>query len=91
MDILFTRFCGRNFGDFRGMHSMLSMRAFGMCSESPATRDESSRRESRKKGRVGMCANALGDPREGTSSPGKEMRHCRHVIVCGKKTLVPEG
>ena len=60
------------FGDFRGMHSMLSMRAFGMCVRE-SLKDESCMREFRKKGRVGMCANAPGDPREGTLSPGKEM------------------
>ena len=83
MDIFITRFCGRIFGDFRGVHSML------LCARSACvSRDESSRRESRKKGRVGMHARTPGDPREGTLSPGKEMRHRRQVIVGGKMERV---
>ena len=58
---IFTRFCGRIFGDFRGVHSMLSMRAFGMCVRE-SLKDESCVRESRKKGRVGTCANARRGP-----------------------------
>ena len=38
------------------------VRAFGMCSESPANRDESSERESRDKGRVGTHARTPGGP-----------------------------
>ena len=48
---IFTRFCGRIFGDFLGVHSMLSMRAFGMCFRE-SLKDESCKRESRKQGRA---------------------------------------
>ena len=86
------------FGDFSGSALGAVMRAFGMCVRE-SLKDESCVRESRKKGRVGTCANTFVE-RDACCTPdarnkglitGKEMSHRRHVIVCGKKTLVPEG
>ena len=79
MDVLSRDFVVVFFG-FSGSALDAVMRAFGMCVRE-SLKDESCERDA--------CCTP--DARNKGLITGKEMSHRRHVIVCGKKTLVPEG
>ena len=85
-----TRFCGRIFGDFWGVHSMrlcvcsacvqrVPRAGTSLARESPVTRDESA------------CMRAHRGTREkGPHPPVAKSEHRRQVIVGGKRNLAPE-
>ena len=66
-----------------------AMRVFGMCSESPVTRDASSRESSVTRNESERMR-AHRRPARRDLISGQEMRHHRQVIVGGKRSLAPQ-
>ena len=66
-----------------------AMRVFGMCSESPVTRDASSRESSVTRDESERVR-AHRRPARRDLISGQEMRHHRQVIVGGKRSLAPQ-
>ena len=66
-----------------------AMRVFGMCSESPVTRDESSRESSVTRNESERMR-AHRRPARRDLISGQEMHHHRQVIVGGKRSLAPQ-
>ena len=66
-----------------------AMRVFGMCSESPVTRDASSRESSATRDESERVR-AHRRPARRDLISGQEMCHHRQVIVGGKRSLAPQ-
>ena len=71
------------------MREFDAVRVFGMCSESPVTRDESSRESSVTRDESERMR-AHRRPARRDLISGQEMCHHRQVIVGGKRSLAPQ-